>query len=182
MRAGRHFLPARRTWSTCLAQRRSSLEVVHRRFQRLTGTWSGRRLVALAGPRRVLASPLVPEEAMKRVLCAVTGLTLALIPFHAAGQGKKKDKDPVVAGMMQKKLKGAQLVLEGVATADYKKIAKNAEHLLELAKSTTWQLIRSPQYEGFSNEFMRAAEKLVKKAQEKNVDGAALAYLEMTLT
>ena len=39
---------------------------------------------------------------MKRILFAVTMLTLALIPFSAAGQEKKEDRDEVLAKMMQK--------------------------------------------------------------------------------
>jgi hypothetical protein len=117
---------------------------------------------------------------MKRILCAVTVLTLAFLPFHAAGQGKK-DSDQVVAEMMKKKLKSAHLVLEGIALADFKKVGGSAEDLIGLAKSTTWQLIRSPRYETYSSEFIRAAENLAQKARDKNVDGAALAYVEMTL-
>ena len=120
---------------------------------------------------------------MKRILWAatVTVVIVTLIPFHVAGQGKK-ERDRVVAEMMQKKLKSAQSVLEGIAKADFKKISANADELISLAKSETWQLIRSPRYEVFSNEFIRAAENLAQKARDKNVDGAALAYVELTLT
>jgi len=34
----------------------------------------------------------------------------------------------------------------------------------------------------YSNEFRRNAASLVQKAKEKNLDGAALAYVDMTLT
>ena len=118
---------------------------------------------------------------MKRVLCAATILSMSLMPLSVSGQGKK-NRDNVVAEMMQKKLTSAQLVLEGVAIGDHKKIERAAEDLMQLAKSTTWQLVRSPRYEMHSNDFIRAAENLVQKARDKNVDGAALAYVEMTLS
>src|SRR5262249_13817071 len=70
----------------------------------------------------------------------------------------------------------------GVAVADFKKIAGGGEELIRLAKSETWQLIRSPFYERYSADFIATTEKLVKKAKEKNMDGAALAYVEMTLS
>jgi hypothetical protein len=54
--------------------------------------------------------------------------------------------------------------------------------LIKLAKSETWQLIRSPYYERHSADFIQRTESLVKKAKEKNMDGAALAYVEMTLS
>lgn len=119
---------------------------------------------------------------MKRILCAVTVLTLALIPFNVAGQGKKEERDEILAKMMQKKLKSAHLVLDGVVMADFKKVANGGDELIQLAKSETWQLIRSPLYETHSANFIRATEKLVKKAQEKNMDGMALAYVDMTLS
>lgn len=118
---------------------------------------------------------------MIRTLFAVAVLALAVVPFSVSGQGKK-DRDSIVAEMMQKKLKSAQHVLEGIAIADFKKITRGAEDLIQLAKTTEWQLIRSPRYEMHSNDFVRAAENLIQKARDKNVDGAALAYVEMTLS
>jgi hypothetical protein len=119
---------------------------------------------------------------MKRIVCAATAFALAAIPFNLSGQDKKKDSDQVLAEMMQKKLHSAHIVLDGVAIGDFKKIAQGGEELNRLAKSETWQLIRSPTYERHSADFIRATDNLVKKAREKNMDGAALAYVEMTLS
>ena len=119
---------------------------------------------------------------MKQILGGLFVLTLALVPFHVSGQDKKKERDEILADMMRKKLKNAHSILDGVATADFKKIANGGEDLIHLAKSETWQLIRSPHYERHSAEFIRATENLVKKAKEKNMDGTSLAYVEMTLS
>jgi len=119
---------------------------------------------------------------MKRVLCVAAMLALALIPFAVSGQDKKKDRDEILAKFMQKKLISAHLVLDGVVLGDFKKITHGGEELIRLANTETWQLIRSPHYELHSKDFIRATEKLVKKAKEKNADGAALAYVEMTLS
>jgi cytochrome c556 len=118
---------------------------------------------------------------MKRALCTVVALALIAVPFKVAAQGKK-DRDEILAEMMQKKLKSTHLVLDGVAIGDFKKITIGGKALIKLANSETWQLIRSPDYERHSADFIRATEKLVKKAQDKNIDGAALAYVEMTLS
>jgi hypothetical protein len=119
---------------------------------------------------------------MKRILCGVIVFAIALVPFNVTGQDKKPDRDEVLAAMMQKKLKSAHQVLDGVATGNFKVIANGGEELIKLAKSETWQLIRSPHYERHSADFIRATENLVKKAKEKNMDGAALAYVEVTLS
>lgn len=121
---------------------------------------------------------------MKRSLCLIAVTILATLPFGVSGQDKKNrpDRDEVLAAMMQKKLKNAHLVLDGVAIGDFKKIENAGEELIKLAKSETWQLIRSPYYERHSADFIQRTESLVKKAKEKNMDGAALAYVEMTLS
>jgi hypothetical protein len=121
---------------------------------------------------------------MRLIFGAVTMLALACIPFDAGGQEKKdkKGRDPELDAMMQKKLKSAQLVLDGIVTADSKKSASGAEELIKLANSTTWPLILSPQYDVHNADFIRSAKKLVKAATDKNTEGAALAYVEMTLS
>jgi hypothetical protein len=115
---------------------------------------------------------------MKRVLGLTAALILVATPFGASGQ----DRDEILAAMMQKKLKSAHTVLDGVVVADFKKIESGGEQLIKLAKSETWQLIRSPLYERHSADFVARTETLVKKAKEKNMDGTALAYVDMTLS
>jgi hypothetical protein len=84
--------------------------------------------------------------------------------------------------LMRKKLQHSQKVLEGVALGDFKMISTNAEELIDISKAAEWKAIRSPRYEVYSNEFRRIADALAKKAREKNLDGAALSYVELTLT
>jgi len=118
---------------------------------------------------------------MTRLVCAALALALSAASFDLLAQNKK-DRDPVLAAMLQKKLRSAHLVLDGVATGNFKDIRVGGQELIRLAKSETWRLIESPQYDRYSDEFVRATQKLVKKAEEKNIDGAALAYVEMTLS
>jgi hypothetical protein len=116
---------------------------------------------------------------MKRLVCTAIALTSIALSFQVTAQADK-ERDEVLAAMMQKKLHSAHRVLEGVVISDFKKVTLGGEELIRLAKSETWQLIRSPQYEQHSADFVRATELLVKKAKERNIDGAALAYVEMT--
>ncbi|HZZ78416.1 MAG TPA: hypothetical protein VFE62_07845 [Gemmataceae bacterium] len=118
---------------------------------------------------------------MRQFVYLIAAGFLATIPFQASGQNKQ-DRDEILAAMMQKKLKSAHLVLDGVVIADFKKIQTGGDDLIKLAKSETWQLIRSPLYERHSADFVARTENLVKKAKEKNIDGAALAYVEVTLS
>lgn len=119
---------------------------------------------------------------MKQTLWAVSILALAMIPLNVPGQDRKKVSDKELAEMMQKKLRITHSVLDGVAVGDFQRVTHGSDELIRLAKSETWQLSLSPRYEMHSAEFIRATERLRSKAREKNMDGVALAYVEMTLS
>src|SRR5437773_1653156 len=69
--------------------------------------------------------------------------------------------------LMAAKLKHAKLLLEGIALADFKKIQRSAEELIQLSKTAEWRAVQSPRYELYTNEFRRAGEDLVQKAGAK---------------
>ncbi len=121
-----------------------------------------------------------------RIVCRLLPMVacLAVILGAEAAQEKKSPKKPpdAVGTLMRQKLQHAQKVLEGVATANFPMIARGAEELIQLTKAEEWQVLRTARYQLFSNEFRRTAEDLVAKAEGKNLDGAALAYVEMTLS
>jgi hypothetical protein len=106
---------------------------------------------------------------------------LLLICFCAPSLcGDNPDKDS--KGIMRKKLTHAQRVLEGLVINDFDKIIDNAKELMFLTKQNEWRALDAPQFEIHSNDFRRSLESLVAKAREKNGDGTALAYVEMTLS
>ncbi len=110
-------------------------------------------------------------------------LALALTLPDAQGEDKlvPKDKEKA-ASLMQKKLQQAQKLLEGVALNDFALMSKSADELIRISKDAEWRVIKSPRYEIYSDQFRANAEAVIKSAKEKNVDGAALAYVEMTLS
>jgi hypothetical protein len=117
---------------------------------------------------------------MKRITCLAAALALlgGLTTVNGLGKEPKKEKQ-----LMQQKLKHSQKVLEGVVVGNFKTIITHAEKLIEISKAAQWKTaVPSPKYELYSNEFRRTAAKLVKKAKIKNIDGVALAYVELTLT
>jgi hypothetical protein len=95
---------------------------------------------------------------------------------HAQGKGKQINK------VMAEKLKNSQKLLEGIALADFKRIERSAEELIELTKTEEWLMHKTPRYEMHTNEFLRAAETLIRKAKDKNIDGATLAFFDMTMS
>ena len=82
---------------------------------------------------------------------------------------------------MQRKLVHAQKVLEAIALEDYRGIEHHAQQLSLLSQAATWNVINTPEYLMHSREFRRAAERMRDAAKQKNLDAAALAYMQMTL-
>ncbi len=107
---------------------------------------------------------------------------LGSVPTLSGHGDEPKKKDEKLHELMQKKLAAAQKVLEGVATNDFDKIIKQADELLAVSKQVEWRIIKTPQYELYSDDFRRTADDLAKSAKEKNIDAAALKYVELTLT
>jgi hypothetical protein len=85
--------------------------------------------------------------------------------------------------LMIDKLTYAQKLLEGIATAKFDKIEKSAEEMIRISKTEEWIAAhKGPRFENYSNEFQRAAETIVKKAKDKNIDGVTLAYFDLTMS
>jgi hypothetical protein len=59
-------------------------------------------------------------------------------------------------------------------TRNFAKITRSAEELIQLSKTAEWYVLQTPRYELHSDEFRRAAENIIRKAREKNLDGAGL--------
>jgi cytochrome c556 len=115
---------------------------------------------------------------MKKWIRIAAAVVLAAGVCVLTGHGDEPKKDESI---MQKKLKNSQLVLEGIAVNDFDKIAKHADELIDLSKQAEWKILKTQQYEIYSNDFRRTADALVKSAKEKNIDGCALNYVELTL-
>jgi hypothetical protein len=95
---------------------------------------------------------------------------------------KRNDANQEMSGLMKRKLENSQKVLEGIVTNDFGKIAKHADELITIGKQAEWKVLKTPEYELFSNDFRRSATELVKNAKGKNLDGVALAYVNLTFT
>ena len=115
---------------------------------------------------------------MVRVLRLVLVLCLAGGFPALKSHGEQKDKPN---DLMRKKLQHSQKVLEGIALGDFKLIARQADELISVSKTAEWKALNTPKYEIYSNEFRRSAENLIKNAKDKNIDGATLAYVELTM-
>ena len=106
-----------------------------------------------------------------------TALILALIA--APTRSEDKSKKPTV---MQRKLTHSHRVLEALAKKDFKELEAGADGLIECVKDLTWRINETERYLVYTNDFLRRAEGLKKAAKDKNIDAAALSYVDLTLT
>lgn len=104
---------------------------------------------------------------------------IVIVSYGAVVGFSQKPGKP--ADFMKLKLTHAQKILEGVALEDYAMIAKNARDLSLQSMEESWQVFETPEYLQHSDEFRRAADAVTDAAGDKNLDGAALAYVGLTL-
>jgi hypothetical protein len=115
---------------------------------------------------------------MRRLFVALVVLPLLAVP-SSSQEKKRREHDP----LMLQKLKESQAFLEGLALNDPKKVQASAEELLRISKAAQFRkAVNTPEYEYFANTFQKAAETAIEKAKAKNIDGATLAYVDMTMT
>ena len=85
---------------------------------------------------------------------------------------------------MRQKLEFSKNLLEGLSLEDYRMTEKNAKALRRLSEAAEWEVPTIPNatdYVALTSEFQRYADDLVRNAKLKNIDGATLAYLKLTM-
>jgi len=112
-----------------------------------------------------------------RVLAAAALFLVVSSTLHGDERDSKK-----VSALMHRKLACSQKILEGITTNDLDLVGKNADELIQISKDVSWLVIKTPRFEMHNNEFRRAAESVIKKAKDKNIDGVTLAYFEVTMS
>ena len=122
---------------------------------------------------------------LRPIALGAAGLTIAIVigaAVLAAQEGVQKPHTR--AEFMRMKLEFSKKVLEGLTLEDYAAISKNAKALKRLSEAAEWEVPTIPNagdYVIFTSEFQRLADEMDRKAKDKNIDGATLAYLRLTM-
>lgn len=82
---------------------------------------------------------------------------------------------------MARKLEAAKNIVSGLATEDFELIAKSASDLTLLSQESQWEVFQTDQYIRMSSDFRDSSTRLRDNAHDKNLDGATLAFFEVTL-
>ena len=116
---------------------------------------------------------------MRKILAVSVSFALLLgLPWSGSAQKQPSS----LAKLMQEKLGSSKMLLEGIALGDFNKINRSAETLIQLSKTAEWFVYKTARYELHSNEFRRAAETILQKARDQNLDGVTLAYFDLTMS
>ena len=116
---------------------------------------------------------------MKRSFCSIW-LSLAVVALLLSPAWAAEPKPPV-ATFMRAKLGHTQKLLEALTTEDFETMAKESQQLSLLTLAEQWEVLQTADYQQHSREFRRTADSLTEAAQKKNLDGAAFAYVELTM-
>ena len=109
-------------------------------------------------------------------LSLVSVTFLGMISTRVQGQQRGGLKQ-----FMRQKLDHSQKLLEGLTLENYTMVVENARALRKLSEDARWQVSPNINYLRLSSEFQDLADEMAKKAEQKNLDGATLAYVRLTL-
>lgn len=103
---------------------------------------------------------------------------IALVFVAARVAGAAEPEEP--SFWMKKKMEYSQNILEGLAKADFAAIEKNASSMNSLAQIENWVRANTPEYKRELTTFRAANKGLIRMAQDEDVDGATLAFMQLT--
>ncbi|MBI3735151.1 hypothetical protein HY256_01390 [Candidatus Sumerlaeota bacterium] len=107
----------------------------------------------------------------------LAGMVVMGISIFAAAKEEKKGEP-----LMRQKLDHAQKILEGITLKNFDTIKEQADALDKISRVDTWLKINTPAYLQMSDEFRASVAKMKRMAQDENIHGAALAFMQVEMT
>ncbi len=115
-----------------------------------------------------------------RVKLAILGVVVVLIVAgNLRGEDKKDETEPSI--WMKQKLTYTQRILNGLATEDYEMIAENAAAMKGLNRIESFVRGKTEGYRTQLKTFEFAVNELLRNSESKNLDGATLAFTQLTI-
>jgi cytochrome c556 len=114
-------------------------------------------------------------------LVVLLAAVFCLLTLAADARSQEGASQAKLAAFMKAKLGHSEKLLEGLAREDYALIAKHSQAISLLCEDELWMVMMTPEYLERSNEFRRSVNAVTEAARAKNLDGAALAYVDSTM-
>jgi hypothetical protein len=122
---------------------------------------------------------------MQRVLLALA-IVSAPVCLPSSSRAEEPEKPQAKQGVrsfwMEKKLDYSQAILSGLATADFDEVGKNARAMNGLSEIEKFVRGKTPGYRTQLKFFRFTNDELIRQSDRGNLDGAALAFTQLTLT
>lgn len=109
-------------------------------------------------------------------------ISAAAVVTLAADPAKDTKGQKARSTLMEKKLEYTQQVLAGLTREDYDLVVKNAEAMNAMTELEKWSHADTQGYRAQLLMFEFANNEMVRLAEEKNLDGIATAYVQLTLS
>jgi hypothetical protein len=109
-------------------------------------------------------------------------LCLAMLALQPARGFDDQAKEKQASLWMKQKLVASQNILAGLTREDFDAIEKNAQSMLVVGYLEKWIRAGRPAYQTMMRDFEFANKALTQTAREKNLDGATIAYMQLTLS
>jgi hypothetical protein len=120
---------------------------------------------------------------MKRCLLALAAVIVSLAGLSACfTRAQEQPLAEKSEEWMKKKLELSQKILAGLARADFNTIGRNAEAMNFLGYLEKWTRADMPEYKRQVGFFEFANQELIRQAKDKNLEGATLAFNQLTVT
>jgi hypothetical protein len=113
------------------------------------------------------------------IFLAILGVSTAMWTLQSPAQARRSR-----AEFMRAKLGYSQKTLAGLTLEDFDAIADSAKELRRLSEAAEWNVPTMPNavdYVVYTREFQRLTDEMADAAKSKNLDGATLAYLRVTM-
>ena len=95
--------------------------------------------------------------------------------------GKKDEPTKALAKFMRQKLHASNLILEGLCTEDLQMVSEGSQTLMKMSSEERWRVSNDIMYRRYSNEFVQAVEELQKEAEDNDMDGTSMAWVNVTM-
>ena len=119
------------------------------------------------------------EVGVRKLVLPLAGI--GLVSILIGGVLSFGEQEPNIRYIMQRKLDQSHSILEALITEDFETLEDSAGALRVLSEESGWFVNMTPEYAERSSSFRRAVIEIERSAKEKNLDRAALGYVDMTL-
>jgi cytochrome c556 len=84
--------------------------------------------------------------------------------------------------VMRAKLEHAQQILGDVVTSNWSGLEQHSQELRRAAEDPAWAVLTTPEYVRQTGAFLRASDDLLEAAKQRDLEGAPLAYVSLTMS